>query len=127
MGVGVEEKHTGSIQSWGNSMITEQRRAKKDLGSGEEDLGGGAEEDVGDLGDFSESGSSRNSRDDNIVEGAMVLGGGIELQHLWRGMWQIQRLVKVKDVRLSIGQLLQMFFDVHLCMEHLDCPAPPIT
>ena len=31
---------------------------------------------MGDSGDFSESGSSRDSRDDSIVEGAMVLGGG---------------------------------------------------
>ena len=45
---------------------------EEDSSSGEADLGGGAEEDMGDLGDFSYSGSSTDSEGDKSMEGAMA-------------------------------------------------------
>ena len=59
-GVGVEEVHIGRAQCRGNFDDDEAEEGEEDSGSGEEDLGGGVEEDMGDSGDFSESGSSRD-------------------------------------------------------------------
>ena len=74
-GVGVEEVHIGRAQSEGNFDNDEAEEGEEDSGSGGEDLGDGAEEDMGDLEDFSNSRSSRDFKDDNIIEGAMALGG----------------------------------------------------
>ena len=65
--MGVEEAHIGRAQSEGNFYDDKAEE-------GGEDLGGGLEEDMGDSGDFSESRSF--SKDNSIVEGAMVHGGG---------------------------------------------------
>ena len=73
--VDVEEVHTRITQSRENFDDDEAKEGEEDSGSGEADLGGGAEEDMRDLEDFSDSGSSGDSIDDSIVEGAMVLGG----------------------------------------------------
>ena len=76
-GVGVKEVQTRRTQSRGNFDDDEAEEGEEDSSSGKEDLGGGIEEDdMGDSGDSSESGSSGDSRDDNIVEGAIVHGGG---------------------------------------------------
>ena len=75
-GVDVEEVHTRRTQSGENFDDDEAEEGEEDSSSGEADFGGGAEEDTRDLGDFSDSGFSGDSRDDSIVEGAMVLGGG---------------------------------------------------
>ena len=75
MGVGVEEVHSERTQSGGNFDDDEAEEDEEDLSTGE-DLGGGAEEDVGDSRDFNENRSSRDSRDDSIVEGPMAHGGG---------------------------------------------------
>ena len=76
-------------------------------------MGGGAEEDMGDSGNFSESGSSGDSRDDSIVEGAIVLGGGDratiplegDMADTWtspsRGRQSLQRTTPVNVVRRS--------------------------
>ena len=60
---------------------------------------------MGDLGDFSKSGSFRNLRGDSIVRELGHIVEKIELKHLWRRMWQIQGPIQVGDVYLSRGQL----------------------
>ena len=74
----------------------------------------GAEEDIADSGDFSENGSSGDSRDDNIAEGAMVLRGGDrvvaslegDVADTWtspsRGCQSLQRRTPTNVVRRSL-------------------------
>ena len=75
-GVGVEDVHIGRARSKGNSDDHEAEEGEEDSGSGEADLGGGAQDDIGDSGDFSDILSSRDSEDDSIVEGAIAHGVG---------------------------------------------------
>ena len=74
-GVGGEDVHIGRTRSEGNFDDDEAEEGELDSGSGKADLGGGAEEDMGDSGDFSDNGFSGDSEDDSIVEGAMAHGG----------------------------------------------------
>ena len=104
--MGVEEVHTVRIQFRGDFDFNEAEEGEEDSSSGEEDLGGRAEEDMGDSRNFNKSGSSGVSRDDSIVEGAMVLGGGDRATIPLEGDMAIQGPVQVEDVNLSRGQLL---------------------
>ena len=74
IGVGVEDVHIGRARSEGNFDDDEAEEGEEDSSSGEADLEGRAEEDIGDSGDFNDNGSFEDSEDDNIVEGAMAHG-----------------------------------------------------
>ena len=52
--MGVEDVHIGRTWSAGNFDDDEAEEGEEDSGSGEADLGGGAEEDMGDSGDFND-------------------------------------------------------------------------
>ena len=71
-GVGVEEVHIRRAQSEGNFDDNEAEEGEEDSCCGEEDFGGGAEGDMGDSGDFSNSGSSRDLEDDSVIEGGIA-------------------------------------------------------
>ena len=75
-GVDVEEVHTRRAQSRGNFNDDEAEEDEEESDSGEHDLERGGEEDIAYPGDSSENGSSGDSRDDSIAEGAIILGGG---------------------------------------------------
>ena len=72
--MGVEEVHIRRAHSEGNFNDNEAEEGEEDSSSGEEDFGGGAEGDMGDSGDFSNSGSSRDLEDDSIIEGGIAHG-----------------------------------------------------
>ena len=83
--VGIENVHIERTRSEGNLDDDEAKEGEEDSSSGEVDLGGGAEEDMGDLGDFSNSGSFKDLEDDSIVKGAMAHGVGDQVAALFEG------------------------------------------